>query len=405
MYLLKPNRICFSRLYNNKFKTKIGFFSPSKTFNEVRTDYSKLTVQNSIDSDGNLKNSNIINYGIFVPKDSLKLELLNRKQIKLSNRQKCSFSISTFHNHLFRIQRFPKNKAYVTQFKRWFRRGSNILLLSDNVFAKIPKVHMIIHYDLPGTLDIFAKRLAPTKCNLFFYGKTDKLFMAQLHNYLKVVIEDWTLPSTKSVVESFLNQLEEIFTGKNEIANECSPDTEQLEINEEVSKTEIYLPEEENQNLKKELSTVDSKIKILENFDKKSLLASLLYMIHNKFKDNKIRQYLIYDPKFKLFKTREMLIKYLKDNEVPYSSVNLSKNGFVVESLSEISLPISTPVMKYKKFTTHINKLRKLIRKSYLSSALGRRYHTSTLVSFILRKYFKKLVKDHERRIINKLKL
>lgn len=114
-----------------------------------------------------------------------------------------------------------------------------------------------------------------------------------------------------------------------------------------------------------------------------SLLASLLYMIH-KFKDTNMRQYLIYDPKFKMFKSRKMLIKYLKDNGVPYSSVNLTRNGFVVESLNEVNLPISTPVMKYKRFTAHFNKVRNLIRRSYLSSTVDRRYLVDTLYHIFL---------------------
>eukprot|EP00375_Theileria_parva_P001998 XP_764673.1 hypothetical protein [Theileria parva strain Muguga] len=258
MYLLKTNRICFSRLYNNRFKTKIGFFSPSKTFNEIRTDYSKLTVQNSIDSDGNIRNSNIINYGIFVPKDSLKLELLNRSITQIFNKWP-NYKVCVYANGYRANEIIISSKI----------RGSNIVLLSDNVFAKIPKVDMIIHYDLPGTLDVFAKRLSATKSNLFFYGRTDKLFMAQLHNYLKSVIKDWTLPSTETVVESFINQLEEIFTGANDIANDCSSDNGPVKINEEVNKTETLLPGEDNEKLPKELSTTDTTIKSLENFDKK----------------------------------------------------------------------------------------------------------------------------------------
>ncbi|UKJ90133.2 hypothetical protein MACJ_001063 [Theileria orientalis] len=369
MSFLKLTRANLSRLYNSRFKTKIGFFSPSKTFNEARTDYSKLTIQNHIDSAGKLSKKNVINYGIFFQNEGVKLDLLHQSLSHIFNKWP-NYKVCIYANG-YRANQILKSSKI---------KGGKILLLSDGIITKIPNIDLIIHYDLPNTLDIFVKRLAARKVNLFFYGRIGKLYMAQLQNYLNVVVHEWPMPSNQSIVDSFLNQIEQTFKSKLEESQE----------QKEGSLDKTYTDKCSNQRI---IDTLIMKGSGLANkSDEKSLLASLLYMLHYKYKSVKKKQYLVYDPKFKVFKSRESVINYLNKNGVVYNSVNICKNGYIIESLNEVSLSGLTPVVKYKKFTSHINKVKRLIKRSYISSPITRR------------KYFKKLVKEHERKIINKLK-
>nr|PVC50242.1 hypothetical protein MACL_00002438 [Theileria orientalis] len=370
MNFLKLTRVNLSRLYNSRFKTKIGFFSPSKTFNETRTDYSKLTIQNHIDASGKLSKSNVMNYGIFVPNEGVKLDVLHQSLSHIFNKWP-NYKVCIYANG-YRANQILKSSKI---------KGGKILLLSDGMVTKIPNIDLIVHYDLPNTLEIFVKRLVARKVNLFFYGNTGKLYMAQLQNYFNVVVHEWQMPSNQSVVDAFLNQIEEHLKSK---------------LEESVEKRESSLDKKCNvkhydQRIIDTLTRKEGN-ELVNKSDEKSVLASLLYMIHYKHKSVKKKQYLVYDPKFKVFKSRESVMKYLNENGVVYNSVNICKNGYVIESLNEVSLSGLTPVVKYKKFTSHMNKVKRLIKRSYLSSPITRR------------KYFKKLVKEHERKIINKLK-
>ncbi|UKK02326.2 hypothetical protein MACK_001683 [Theileria orientalis] len=370
MNFLKLTRVNLSRLYNSRFKTKIGFFSPSKTFNETRTDYSKLIIQNHIDSTGKLSKGNVINYGIFFPNEGLKLDLLHQSLSHIFNKWP-NYKVCIYANG-YRANQILKSSKI---------KGGKILLLSDGIITKIPNIDLIIHYDLPNTLEIFVKRMAARKVNLFFYGRTGKLYMAQLQNYLNVVVHEWPMPSNQSIVDSFLNQIDQNFKSKFEESQEKKESSLDKTYTYECSDRRII-----DTLISKEGSGLGNK------FDEKSVLASLLYMLHYKYKSVKKKQYLVYDPKFKVFKSRESVMNYLNENGVVYNSVNICKNGYIIESLNEVSLSGLTPVVKYKKFTSHINKVKRLIKRSYISSPITRR------------KYFKKLVKEHERKIINKLK-
>ncbi|AFZ78983.1 hypothetical protein BEWA_018260 [Theileria equi strain WA] len=203
--------------------------------------------------------------------------------------------------------------------------------------------------------------------NIFFYQKYESTLVSQLQNTFSFIITNWDLPSKSSLVESFVTELEKV------IDNTSTKKTYEIE---------------------------------LSNYEPRNMLSCLLYMLHYKLRNEKRKQYLLYDPKFKMFKTRQSVVNFLKDNGIfNYKGITLTRNGFLVESHNTLEIPHTIPLLSYKRLNSHIKNVKRRIEKSCISSPVSRRLlYIIYPVNLIHRKMYNKLVKEEENKIVKRLR-
>eukprot|EP00371_Babesia_bovis_P003518 XP_001612165.1 hypothetical protein [Babesia bovis T2Bo] len=170
--------------------------------------------------------------------------------------------------------------------------------MTDTDRGKMPSPDVVVHYDLPRSVDVLHKRHGHQCCNIFFYYSHEKVLLAHLQNAMKNVLQKWEMPSRTVLADAFLSNF----------ANAV----------DSMPKLPVDIP---------------------FNNDYRTL-GAMLYFAYRKSIHNK-KHYLLLDPGFQRFKTRHDVEQYLADCGITnYSGISLTKKGFVVETMELLHHPI-----------------------------------------------------------------
>ncbi|KAK2195327.1 hypothetical protein BdWA1_003002 [Babesia duncani] len=303
-------------------------------------------------------NAGVQNYGLMTLKTDDKIECLQQTLNRiLSQHANPSICIYAEHRtfqllkHSIKIlKEYPSDYNTQCQVLRIYRKGCCALLLSDKITTRLPPCDVLIHYNMPKSLQILSKRTSPNNMNIYFYSNNEKLLMAHLQSRLKFIMKPWELPSKVELINQFVSELEA--------------------------------------HLKNIPAIQDSGIEFVKN-DPKSVLSCILYLLHRKSKAVKCKRYLLYDPSFTKFKSRQAVVDYLHGNGIyNYRSISLTRRGYIVESFDLLQLPTT----HCKKLNANFIKIKRRLERGYISSPR------------LKRRVFAKLAKAEERKMIKALK-